>query len=318
MSYTASTPPGAASSMASTIPSPRGSTTSAPKPRTSSSSSDFASAKTRSPRCFAIPITYDASSPAPPVTASVWPSVSPSGSRPLSAVTAFMGSVEACSRVAPSGIATTEPAGATSSSVCAPPPGRHGTTIAITSSPTVRPLAPVPDRLDDPGAVPPDNPGGRHSLYASLAGRNVGWVHRGSFHREPDLARPRASRSRARSRSRPRARLAARSPPLAPPSQPLPQLGDASRREVRTTLLRHTAQVECAADPASGRARSWSRRDARARRRGTRRLRSRPSPARGRRVAPRPRAPPHATACRRRGAGRRSPSRSRPSASSLG
>ncbi len=64
--------------------------------------------------------------PAPPVTASVCPSTSPSRSRPCNAVRPFIGSVAACSRVTPSGIGTTDAAGATSSSACAPPSGRRG------------------------------------------------------------------------------------------------------------------------------------------------------------------------------------------------
>ena len=117
------------------------------------------------------------------------PAASPSNSRPRIAVRPFIGSVAACSRLAPSGIGTTEAAGTTSSSCWAPPSGRRGLTTAITASPTREALAPPgrPTR-SCPRRPCPGVHGRVQPAPAAAAQADVGRVDRGGADRDPDLA----------------------------------------------------------------------------------------------------------------------------------
>ena len=254
------------------------------------------------------------------MTASVWPSASPSSSRPCSAVSPFIGSVAACSeRGRRPGTGTTDAAGTTRSSACAPPSGRRGAIAAITSSPTATCSTPSPTDSTTPAASMPGHPRRRQSLDAALPQPDVRRVHGGGAHREPDLARRPARAPRARSRAGPPARPAR----VIPTARAVVTAASSSSATVSSvtcgsTPLRHAGQVERAADPAPDehghRAAEAAERDVEARRR----RRSRRSPPRERRAASPARAPPHARACRRRSAERRSPSRSRRSASRPG
>ena len=71
-----------------------------------------------------------------------------------------MGSVAACSSAIPSGTGTTDAAGTTMSSACAPPSGRRGATAAITAAPTSRRSTSSPSDSTSPAASMPGTQGG--------------------------------------------------------------------------------------------------------------------------------------------------------------
>ena len=178
VSKTASTPSGTASRTAATSPSPRGSTTSAPKPRTNSSSCGAASARTRSPAPLRERdhVGGEQARAAGDERASHL-----RRGRGAPGRAARSGRSSAASPPArtwrPPGTGTTDAAGATRSSVCAPPSGRRGETTAITSSPTARPLDARPDRLDRRRRhpIPGTHGGGTPSMPRSPQ-RDVGRV----------------------------------------------------------------------------------------------------------------------------------------------
>src|SRR3954468_11434903 len=84
-----------------------------------------------------------------------------------------MGSVAACASEAPSGIGTTDAAGTTICSACAPPSGRRGVTAAITASPGDRRSTPSPTDSTTPAASMPGIHGGARSLPPPCSRRPV-------------------------------------------------------------------------------------------------------------------------------------------------
>ena len=103
----------------------------------------------------------------------------------------FIGSVAACASDAPSGIGTTDAAGTTISSACAPPSGRRGVTRGHDLVAGREPVDALADRLDDAGRVHARDPRRLEALAgAVLAQADVGRVHGGGAHGDADLARP--------------------------------------------------------------------------------------------------------------------------------
>ena len=101
----------------------------------SSSSAGKASPVTSSPSCIPSWMAYCPIAPAEPVTARVWPGRRPSMSRADRTVIAFIGRVAAASSEKPSGTRASWSSSTRTYSACAPPPGTHGDTAAITRSP---------------------------------------------------------------------------------------------------------------------------------------------------------------------------------------
>ena len=103
----------------------------------------------------------------------------------------FIGSVEAATASAPSGSGTTDAAGTTRSSDCAPPSGRRGMTAAITLVAGREPVDAVADGLDDAGGVHARDPRRVETVRPAplLAQADVRRVHRGGADGDAHLAR---------------------------------------------------------------------------------------------------------------------------------
>ena len=173
----------------------RATNSSAPNPRTSSSSRSAATATVRSPRSLASSTAYPPSAPAAPVTSSHWPGRSASRSSACAAVSAFSGSVAASAARQPArGRRDRFAVQHDLIGLCA---DRRGQQVTQSDHRLAgpQPVYARAYRVDDAGQIPPDADRacrGHQAVPGEHAGprREVHRVHRGRLHRDPHLARP--------------------------------------------------------------------------------------------------------------------------------